>query len=153
MSPKELLALARRGRWLQVSSLLDHPENHPFALVLPDIPQRRSIGDGVLCGCLLRLVDRAGKTGGNFALGVPGSAQPDCRCPSERAGSILPTVPFTFQTKVNLVLVPAVVRGRDGKAIGTLRREDFELFDRGKRADSRPRIWRISELHDRIALA
>lgn len=45
------------------------------------------------------------------------------------------TVPFRFQTKVNLVLVPVVVRGRDGKAIGTLRKDDFELFDRGRRQE------------------
>ncbi|MBV9508419.1 MAG: VWA domain-containing protein, partial [Acidobacteriia bacterium] len=40
--------------------------------------------------------------------------------------------PATFRTGVNLVLVPAVVRERDGHAVGTLRREDFELFDKNK---------------------
>jgi VWFA-related protein len=41
-------------------------------------------------------------------------------------------VPATFSTKVNLVMVPVVVRDAKGKVIGTLQKEDFQLFDRGK---------------------
>src|SRR5580658_8525162 len=40
--------------------------------------------------------------------------------------------PFTFSTGVNLVLVPVVVRDAQGRAIGTLQKEDFQLFDNGK---------------------
>lgn len=40
--------------------------------------------------------------------------------------------PATFSTKVNLVMVPVVVRDGQGKAIGTLQKGDFQLFDKGK---------------------
>lgn len=38
----------------------------------------------------------------------------------------------TFKARVNLVMVPVVVRDRQGHAIGSLRQEDFQLFDKGK---------------------
>lgn len=40
--------------------------------------------------------------------------------------------PITFSTAVNLVLVPVIVRDAQGKAIGTLQKDDFQLFDKGK---------------------
>jgi VWFA-related protein len=38
----------------------------------------------------------------------------------------------TFKVRVNLVLVRAVVRDAKGNAVGNLRKEDFQLFDKGK---------------------
>jgi VWFA-related protein len=40
--------------------------------------------------------------------------------------------PATFKTRVSLVMVPVVVRDNKGKTVGTLKMEDFQLFDKGK---------------------
>jgi VWFA-related protein len=40
--------------------------------------------------------------------------------------------PFTFSTGTNLVLVPVVVRDANGHAIGTLTKEEFQLFDKNR---------------------
>ena len=40
--------------------------------------------------------------------------------------------PATFKAKVNLVVVPTVVRDNKGRAVGNLTKEDFQLFDKGK---------------------
>lgn len=37
-----------------------------------------------------------------------------------------------FQSRVDLVVVPVVVRDKNGQAIGTLKREDFQVLDDGK---------------------
>jgi VWFA-related protein len=56
---------------------------------------------------------------------------------SQTPGDISPEIasrdaPSTFSSKVNLVMVPVVVRDQKGHAIGTLKKEDFQLFDKGK---------------------
>ena len=40
--------------------------------------------------------------------------------------------PTAFQAKVNLVMVPVVVRNPQGRAVGNLPKESFQLFDKGK---------------------
>src|ERR1035438_7132039 len=40
--------------------------------------------------------------------------------------------PAMFKARVNLVIVPVGVRHRQGKAVGSFKQEDFQLFDKGK---------------------
>lgn len=40
--------------------------------------------------------------------------------------------PVVFTSGVELVMIPVVVRDREGRTVGGLRQEDFEIYDRGK---------------------
>jgi hypothetical protein len=53
-----------------------------------------------------------------------------------------------FQSKVDLVLVPVVVRDARGHSIGNLRKDDFQLLDSG-----RPQIISSFSAVDRATLA
>jgi VWFA-related protein len=65
--------------------------------------------------------------------GAPGQNPPGQNTPAQNTAEMAShDTPATFSTKVNLVMVPVVVRDAKGKAIGTLQKEDFQLFDKGK---------------------
>ena len=55
-----------------------------------------------------------------------------CQQPQNTAEMAQHDAPVTFSTAVNLVLVPVVVRDANGKAVGNLQKDDFQLFDKGK---------------------
>ncbi len=63
-----------------------------------------------------------------FALGAISAQNPTHATPEFQ----IPDPAVTIRTRVELVMVPVVVRDRDGKAVANLTQKDFELFDKGK---------------------
>ncbi len=63
-----------------------------------------------------------------FLLTAAPEQQPTAPAPEVSTQEDVPV----FQSKVTLIEVPVVVRDKKGKAVGTLRQEDFHLFDKGK---------------------
>ena len=56
-----------------------------------------------------------------------------CQAPAPDAPEVSAhEAPITFSSRVNLISVPVVVRDREGRAIGNLQKEDFQVFDKGK---------------------
>src|SRR5215470_17665577 len=53
-----------------------------------------------------------------------------------------------FKSKVNLIMVPVVVRDKKGNSVATLHQEDFQLFDNGK-----PRVISSFSVEARAAKA
>jgi len=51
---------------------------------------------------------------------------------SAQSATASPEGAVRFKAETNLVLVPVVVRDAKGNAVGSLRKEDFQLFDKGK---------------------
>ncbi len=62
--------------------------------------------------------------------GVTGRAQTQATPAADEVSTR--DTPTVFRSRVNVVLVPVVVRDKQGHAVGNLQREDFQLFDRGK---------------------
>ncbi|MGO9256033.1 MAG: VWA domain-containing protein [Bryobacteraceae bacterium] len=92
----------------------------------------------------------AAQSGGATVAPVGGyTAAPAQKAPETKAVE----EPATFHARVNLVMVPVVVRDKYDKVIGTLKQEDFRLADRGKPQEiikfsvetpARPSVYRTS---------
>ncbi|MBZ5610012.1 MAG: VWA domain-containing protein [Acidobacteriia bacterium] len=57
-----------------------------------------------------------------------------CACAIAQQTGSNDSVP-TFRSRVELVMVPVVVRDKNGHSVGDLRKEDFQLFDQGRPRD------------------
>src|SRR5450755_1183221 len=59
----------------------------------------------------------------------PGATAPHFESPVASVETAQQDDSVSFKTQVDLVVVPVVVRDGKGNAIGSLRKEDFQLFD------------------------
>lgn len=100
---------------------------------------RTIIGIGILAGriaavCLIPLALALAQSGSSPVpapqpSSPPASSSAADKNPDEMASH---DAPAEFKVNVRLVLVRTVVRDAQGKAIGTLNKDDFQLFDNGK---------------------
>src|SRR5438105_2034974 len=75
-----------------------------------------------------------------FALTMLGQTPQQTQTPPAQTPPANPNAPemathdeaTAFKSRVNLVMVPVVVRDLQGRAVGQFTREDFHLFDKGK---------------------
>jgi VWFA-related protein len=66
------------------------------------------------------------------AQGVPGQPAAPTAASQNEPETVTRDEPTAFRAGVNLVMVPVVVRNAQGRALGNLGREGFQLFDKGK---------------------
>jgi VWFA-related protein len=61
-----------------------------------------------------------------------GLLAPSLTADQQTADTPAPDSTFTIKSSVNVALVPVIVRDRHGQEVGSLKKEDFQVFDNGK---------------------
>jgi len=125
---------ARKGYWAPGEKDLARGRNKPVAAQAADAPrvdqsQTNDVAEaiGIAAAHLPEVPETAVVAGP--APGPPKAAS------SAEAEMSTRDEPVTFKVESNLVEVPVIVRDNQGHAIGSLRQDDFRIFDKGKRQE------------------
>src|ERR1035438_7317406 len=132
---------ARKGYWAPDAKELARRQNQPVAAEKGDAPrvdetQTKDIAAAI--GITTADVNRPELPETTVVTApAPEAPAPEApkATPASEAEVSTHDEPVTFKVQSNLVEVPVVVRDRHGHAIGSLRKDDFRVFDKGKRQE------------------
>jgi VWFA-related protein len=118
---------ARKGYWAHDAKELARRQNQPAPAAQANTPQvseteTKEVAEAIGVGAEVAVVT------------APAPAPPVAHTSNDEEISTHDE-PVTFQAQANLVEVPVVVRDSQGHAVGNLVKDDFRLFDEGKRQD------------------
>jgi VWFA-related protein len=127
---------ARKGYWAPDAKELARRQNQPVAAEKGDAPrvdetQTKDVAEAI--GIAAAATQGPDLPEATLAT-APAPELPKTKTASEAEVSTRDE-PVTFKVQSNLVEVPVVVRDRQGHAIGSLRKDDFRVFEKGKRQE------------------
>jgi VWFA-related protein len=126
---------ARKGYWAPDAKELARKQNEPVSAKTADAPRVSETETKEVAEELGIAVATAKPPELPEAALVTAPAPEPAKAPAAVPEIATEDQPVTFKAQSNLVEVPVVVRDREGHAIGNLRKDDFRLFDKGKRQD------------------
>jgi VWFA-related protein len=111
------------------------PEVRSWRVSSKRLPNRSRIRALLCCFFVIASIFARAQDSSSQPAAPPPAAPVDSKQPETQQASAEITSrdqPATFKVNVKLVVVRAVVRDAQGRAVGNLHKEDFEIFDRGK---------------------
>jgi VWFA-related protein len=127
---------ARKGYWAPDAKEMARRQNQPVAAEKGDAPRVDETQTKDIAAAIgITTADANRPELAEATLKTAPAPEPPKAKPASEAEVSTHDEPVTFKVQSNLVEVPVVVRDRQGHAIGSLRKDDFRVFDKGKRQE------------------